>query len=84
MLAIKITRKQEYEGTAEQVLYRYISYYDPSLVGLHILQDGFLYICSKIYMKKCGPRISIARMRFPLDGELDFYLKNYDFYLLRK
>ena len=23
-------------------------------------------------------------MRFPLDGELDFYLKNYDFYLLKK
>ena len=23
----------------------------------------------------CGPRISIARMRFPLDGELEFYFE---------
>ena len=36
LLEIKITRKQKYEGKAEQVLCRYISYYDPSLVGLHI------------------------------------------------
>ena len=25
--------------------------------------------------KMCGPRISIARMRFPLDGELEFYFE---------
>ena len=30
---------------------------------------------SRDYMYMCGPRIS-AQMRFPLDGELDFYLKN--------
>ena len=35
-LEIKITRKQKYEGKAEQVLCRYISYYDPPLVGLHL------------------------------------------------
>ena len=52
LLEIKITRKQEYEGKVEQVLCRYISYYDPPLVRLHILQDGFLYIGSKIYIEK--------------------------------
>ena len=45
-------RKQKYEWKAEQVLCRYISYYDPPPVGLHILQDGFLYIVSKIYIEK--------------------------------
>ena len=35
-LEIKITRKQKYEGKAEQVLCRYISYYDPPLVRLHL------------------------------------------------
>ena len=52
LLEIKITRKQKCEGKTEQVLCRYISYYDPPLVGLHILQDGFLYIGSKIYIEK--------------------------------
>ena len=28
------------------------------------------------------PAFSMARMRFPLDGELDFYLKKIDIYLL--
>ena len=36
LLEIKIMRKQKYEGKAEQVLCRYISYYDLPLVGLHI------------------------------------------------
>ena len=31
---------------------KYISYFDPPLVGLHILQDWFLYISSKIYIEK--------------------------------
>ena len=47
LLEIKITRKQKYEGKAEQVLYRYISYYDSPLVGLHI----FFYIGSEIYIE---------------------------------
>ena len=56
-LEIKITRKQKYEGKAEQVLCRYISYYDPPLVGLHlsyiyIYIYCFLYIGSKIYIEK--------------------------------
>ena len=35
-LEIKMTRKQKCEGKIEQVLCRYISFYDPPLVGLHI------------------------------------------------
>ena len=31
-----MTRKQKCEGKIEQVLCRYISFYDPPLVGLHI------------------------------------------------
>ena len=31
---------------------KYISSYDPPFVGLHILQDWFLYIGSKIYIEK--------------------------------
>ena len=31
---------------------KYIAYFDPPLVGLHILQDWFLYIGSKIYIEK--------------------------------
>ena len=38
----------------------------------------FLYdLCDHLLFKKklfCGPRISIARMRFPLDGETRFLL----------
>ena len=41
-LEIKITRKQKCEGKAEQVLYRYISYYHPPLVD---------YISSEIYIE---------------------------------
>ena len=47
LLEIKIMRKQKCEGKAEQVLCRYISYYDSPLVGLHI----FFYIGSEIYIE---------------------------------
>ena len=47
LLERKITRKQKYEWKAEQVLCRYISYYDPPLVGLHI----FFYIGLEIYIE---------------------------------
>ena len=40
-----------------------------------------LYDSYKISYRYVDPAFSIARMRFPLDGELDFYLKN-DFYWL--
>ena len=51
LLEIKITRKQEYEGKAEQVLCRYISYYDPPLVGLHITRSISLHWFKDIYRK---------------------------------
>ena len=31
----------------------------------------------------CGPRISIARTRFPLDGETRFLFENIEFYLFK-
>ena len=51
LLEIKITRKKEYIGKAEQVLYRYISYYR----RLHdLIYDIWWldYIGSKIYIGK--------------------------------
>ena len=43
--------------------------------GIRGLFDRRSYVC-------VDPAFRL--MRFPLDGELEFYLKNYDFYLLRK
>ena len=34
-------------------------------------------------LKWCGPRISIARTRFPLDGETRFLFENIEFYLFK-
>ena len=36
-----------------------------------------------IHVLTCGPRISIARMRFPLDGELEFLFEKW-FYLFKE
>ena len=46
-LEVKITRKQKYEGKAEQVLCKI---YFSLLLITYLIYDGFLYIGSKIYI----------------------------------
>ena len=52
----------------------------PIYIGRHVKDTNYaMYL-----IPEEGVDPAFRLMRFPLDGELDFYLKNYDFYLLRK